>query len=320
MKLLEKATGVSEFIVAINLDIRGFSNFSKKVESLDVAMFIKRVYIKIVDKYFRNASFFKPTGDGLLITISYTEDNLTQTVRGTMVSCFNVLSDFSLFCANDPMINFEVPNKIGIGLSRGTACCLRSGNKTLDYSGHVLNMASRLMDIARPSGIVFDDSFGIKLLSEEQIKHFKKDSIYLKGIAEREPVNIYYTDKLICISPLNKQPLDKIRWNTIADTRTLRQIRDLGPNFFYPLEKEPIDPNKIEVIIEHPMVIKGKMQKDAIFSCPFYNFRWFSEAGVINVNLSFDILANQLIERKVNPDVPVTIKISYPENNIKPKI
>ena len=75
-ELLEKATGFSEFVVAINVDIRGFSPFSKTVESPEVAMFIKRVYMKLIDEYFSNASFFKPTGDGLLVILPYTEENL----------------------------------------------------------------------------------------------------------------------------------------------------------------------------------------------------------------------------------------------------
>ena len=49
---LENAKGQSEFIIAVNLDIRGFSSFSKNVESPDVAMYIKRIYMKLIDNYF----------------------------------------------------------------------------------------------------------------------------------------------------------------------------------------------------------------------------------------------------------------------------
>ena len=108
-KLLENATGVSEFVIAINLDIRGFSSFSKEVESPDAAIFIKKVYRKLIDDYFPNASFFKPTGDGLLIILPYTENNLQDILRNTINSCFKALTNFGSFCANDPMINFNVP-------------------------------------------------------------------------------------------------------------------------------------------------------------------------------------------------------------------
>lgn len=131
-KLLEKATGFSEFIVAVNIDIREFSLFSMKVESSETAIFIKKVYKKLIDEYFPNASFFKPTGDGLLIILPYIEENLKEVVTNTIKSCLKILVDFGSFCTNDPMINFGVPGRVGIGLSRGAACRLISENKILD--------------------------------------------------------------------------------------------------------------------------------------------------------------------------------------------
>ncbi len=311
-KLLENATGMSEFVITVNLDIRGFSPFSKKVESPDIAMFIKKVYIKLIDNYFPDASFFKPTGDGLLITIPYTEQNLQDITRNTIDSCFKVLRDFGSFCANDPMINFEVPRMVGIGLSRGTACRLVSKNKILDYSGRVLNIASRLMDLARPTGIVFDADSGIDLLSDEQIKLFAKDSVYIKGIAEREPINIYYTKDMIRISPLSRQPLDKIKWNTIEDTKTLKQIKDFGPTFVYDLPTEPIDPSEIKVKIAHPCVIRGR-KKEIITTFEFPNFEYYLEAGEPRIDIRFDALAKRLDAAGVKYSWDVGIEIIYPE-------
>ena len=68
-KLLEKATGKSQYIIVIVLDIRGFTPFCQIADSLDVATYIKKIYMKIIDDYFPDASFYKPAGDGLLITI-----------------------------------------------------------------------------------------------------------------------------------------------------------------------------------------------------------------------------------------------------------
>lgn len=68
-KLLDDVTGVSEFVLAVNIDIRGLSSFSMRVESPETAIYLKRVYTRIIEDYFPNASFFKPTGDGLLIIV-----------------------------------------------------------------------------------------------------------------------------------------------------------------------------------------------------------------------------------------------------------
>jgi len=305
--------GVSEFIIAVNVDIRGFSAFSKEVESPDVAVFIKKVYIELIDNYFNDASFSKPTGDGLLITIPYTETNLQDIARNTIGSCFKVVREFENFCANDPMINFDVPKRVGIGLSRGTACRLVSKSKILDYSGRVLNLASRLMDLARPTGIVFDAGFGIELLSDEQIELFEKDSIYLKGIAEREPVDIYYTKNLTTILPVSRQPLEKIKWNTVVDTKTLKQIRDLGPIFIYNLQTEPIDLNEIRVKITHQAIIRGRKRKGIINKFGISNFSYYLDAGRPRISIQFDALAERLEANGVKDNWDVLIEINYPE-------
>lgn len=316
-KLLEDAYGMSEFVIAVNLDIRGFSTFSQKVESPDSAMFIKRVYIKLIDKYFVDASFFKPTGDGLLLTIPYTEKNLQNVARNTIDVCLRVLREFGTFCENDPMINFEVPKRIGIGLSRGTVCRIISKSKTLDYSGRVLNLASRLMDFARPTGIVFDDDFSIELLSDEQIKLFLKDSIFIKGIAERDPIVIWYTKDLTTISSLSKKPIDKVDWQVDAYPWTLGRIKNHSAKFSYTLQTEPVDSREIKVQITYPSILRQKRQKGFETFYDFNNFEYALQAGKPHITIQFDALAKQLEAKGVKSPWPVKIEIIYPRRSLK---
>ena len=65
--LLAESQGRSEFVIVVVTDVRGFSAFSKRHESTDIAMFIKRFYMRLIDDYFSKASFFKTKGDGLLL-------------------------------------------------------------------------------------------------------------------------------------------------------------------------------------------------------------------------------------------------------------
>lgn len=312
-KLLEDATGLSEFVIVVNLDIRGFSSFSKQVESPDVAMFIKKVYVRLIDDYFPDASFFKSTGDGLLITIPYKGEDLKSNAEKTIDSCFRALTDFGAFCTNDPMINFEVPTKLGIGLSRGTACRLVSKEQTLDYSGRVLNLASRLMDLARPAGIVFDTDFGIELLSDKKIELFDKESVYIKGIAEREPIDIYYTKNLTRIPSLSKQPLEKIKWNEVNDTKKLREIKDYRPAFIYNLPTQPLDRDEVEVKVTHPLVVRGEKQVGVKNRFSFSDFECLSEANKPRIRINFDSLAKRLEANGVKVGWNVGIKIMYRE-------
>jgi len=254
--LLENATGKSEFVIAINIDIRGFSTFSKSVDSFEAAMFLKKVYVKLIDEYFPNASFFKPTGDGLLIVVPYTEENPKEDVTNAIKACLSVLGDFGSFCVGDPMIYFEVPERVGIGLSKGVACCLTSEGKKLDYSGKAINLASRLMDLARPSGIVFDTSLGIQLLSDELREQFSKDAVCIRGIAESQPIEIYYTKNSTHIDPSSRQPIEKAIFETYDDTKTLKQIREFGPSFIYTLRSEPKDSCSVEVVLTYTIAIR----------------------------------------------------------------
>lgn len=188
---LDRAEGRSEFIVAVIADIRGFSAFSTEHESVETAVYIKRVYTRMIDDYFAGSSFYKPTGDGMLISIRYTEQSLPEAARAAVGGCLRCLEEFPTICEGDPMINFEVPARIGFGVARGPACCLVSGDVVLDYSGHLLNVTSRLADVARPRGIVIDAAFGVDLLPDEHRALFEKAAVYLRSVAEDVPREVY---------------------------------------------------------------------------------------------------------------------------------
>ena len=188
---LEEAEGKTEFLIAVVGDIRGFSVFSQRHESEEVALFIKRVYIKLIDEYLPFADYFKATGDGLLVAIHYNEMDVREKAQLAVRACLKAVRDFPSFCKDDPMINFAPPDKLGFGIARGTACCLLSGGTVIDYSGPLLNLASRLMDLARPFGVVLDGAFGVDLLPAPTKKLFRPDKVFIRSLAEREPRPIY---------------------------------------------------------------------------------------------------------------------------------
>ncbi|HEX3254081.1 MAG TPA: hypothetical protein VHS05_31890 [Pyrinomonadaceae bacterium] len=142
----------------------------------------------MINQYFKSANFVKPTGDGLLMTFPYTETNLLEVSETVINACITCLNEFPTICKNDPMINFETPTAIGFGIARGTACCLYSGEETLDYSGHLLNLASRLNDLARPSGIVIDGGFLESVIPGTSRALFEDQEVYVRSIAEEAPI------------------------------------------------------------------------------------------------------------------------------------
>lgn len=311
-RLLEKATGESEYVIAANIDIRGFTEFGKKVESPDAAMFIKRVYMTIIDEYVPGTSYYKPAGDGLLVIIPYDEWTLKDCTRATVKWCLSLLKKFNTICKHDPMINFAVPDKIGIGLCRGPVTKLIAGKTILDYSGTVLNMASRLMDIARPSGIVFDEGFGLELLHPSTRKLFAKESVFVKGIAEHKPMPIFYTAHNTEIAPSYKKPLQSVKWDTETYRYTLKEIKARGLLFVYNLKKEPLDPGQLKVKVTYPLVRSGRMKKGIVTFIDFRSYKFDTEAGQPFVEMDFDALVKKLAADGVRDIMPVKIEIMYP--------
>jgi len=206
-RLLTNARGVSEHVVAAIIDIRDFSRFSSNRDSAEVGLFIKTVYIKMLG-YFTDLIFFKPTGDGLLVIRGCNDQNPVYLVVSEMMTgALQVLEAFPSMCNSniEPLINFDVPQQVGIGMTRGAVSCLQSGGKTLDYSGTVLNRCARLMDLARPSGIVFDRDLGIQVVPIDYQKRFQQDNVYIRGVTDK-PVEVYHTSD-VQIPDDRRQPI-----------------------------------------------------------------------------------------------------------------
>jgi class 3 adenylate cyclase len=181
--LLHRAKGESHLVIVVFLDVRGFSAWMS--ESSEAALFLRSAYTRILDEYFPTAAFFKPTGDGLMIILDYDDDNLQDVVQGAVQASIRLVDEFPDITSGDPMVNFETPGELGIGIARGAATSLISEGKYLDYSGRPLNLAARLMDLARPSGVVFSANFGYELLDEAAAKAIQARSSLRKGISRR---------------------------------------------------------------------------------------------------------------------------------------
>lgn len=313
-RLLDTAIGESQFVIVVIIDIRGFSAFSQKQESPDTAMFIKRVYMRLIDSYFDFASFYKSTGDGLLFAIPFDENNLKEMVGKTIASCIDCHADFGNICDNDPMINFEVPDKIGIGVARGTACCLVSGENIIDYSGRLLNLTARLTNLARPSGIIIDGSFGIELLDKNMRGKFKEQDVYLDGMYEYEPIQVYFSEEFTEIPNRNTEPIAVMKWRHKYDTKPFGDLTKLH-KFEYHLPSEATSAEDIKVTARHDKIIRGKATKKyyTIHDCKDLAY-YQVVAGKPKVVIDFPKLCSKLKEAgQIKTNMDVIIDIAYVE-------
>jgi class 3 adenylate cyclase len=205
---LEDAHGVSEYAIAVICDIRGYSDFCDDHESPDVATYIREVLIRLIDDYFPFGQFYKSMGDGLLVMVHFDRENVIEVVRRTVDAAIRCVDDFPDLCHGNPMITFPTPHNIGFGIARGTTCCLVSNGRILDYTGHLLNLSSRLMGLARPRGIVLDRSVGVNLLDEDVQTLFLEQQVYIRGIAEQKPHTVFTQKDHVVIPQYALQPLE----------------------------------------------------------------------------------------------------------------
>lgn len=307
VKALVRAQGRSEFVIVVVADIRGFSSFSTVNESPNIAMFIKRFYLKLINKYFAKARFLKPTGDGLLMTFAYSEDNLLDVSEYVVEACLACLNDFPTICDDDPMINFPIPQAIGFGIARGTACCLHSGEEILDYSGHLLNLASRLNDLARPSGIVVDGNYLLSVIPETNRDKFREQEVYVRSIAEDSPISILYLDKYVEISDASLSPLIGENWQTLTKTFTKTQFVKVAAKWREVLPLPAKSADQIRVTITAPK----KGMKGLISYYDFKAFTYHEEGSQPFVRLDINRARTQISASQLSANAKITVRIDY---------
>lgn len=248
--LLPSARAESCQVIATFIDIRGFSTFAAKSESFDSAIYLRSVYSAILDSYFPDADFFKPTGDGLLLIheLPYDAPKVPSVVTSVLARCVDLVESFGQITAEDFMVNFAVPQRMGVGVARGSVTRLVSGHLVLDYTGRCLNLAARLMDKARPYGVVFADAHAARLMEDAEVAaNFTGDRVCIRGISEQEPIAISVTAG-VEIMATDREPLQPSThiWGEPTNL-SVDEVRELSGYGFH----LPRAPHSFEVAMVH---------------------------------------------------------------------
>lgn len=308
---LDDAKGVSEFVIALNIDVRGFSDWSLEVDSAQTALFIKKIYAKLIDGYFEDAAFVKPTGDGLLVVLNFEEDRVETAVTEVVEKSVEIVKGFGSLCKDEPAVNFDVPQNVGIGIARGAASRLESGEFTLDYSGRVLNLASRLMDLARPRGVVLDGHLGFGLLPPSLRTKFKRREIYLKGVAPRTSMDAHFWPKTIEPPAANLSPIGEPSWEHVEFTETSSDLFGIGAFFVIDLPSHPPDPSTLICAVQHDRVTSDGKPSKEYFSAFEFPVKYVDRAGVPQAHIKQEKLVKLLKDGGVGADWPIRLKYSY---------
>lgn len=319
-KLLPNAKGQAQLVIAVNIDIRGFSAFSQKVESVEAATYLRRVYTRVLDDYLPPTTFFKLTGDGLLAVFVYeTVEGLKSLAETVMEASFRLHDEFATIASHDSLMNFLVPEKVGIGIARGAASRIYAGNKTIDYSGRVLNLASRLMALARPSGIVVDGQFDLNLVAADKANLFKPAEVYLSGVAETTPITVSYTWEFTTIPFAALQPLDEPEWQTEQIEFTVRELDKMSVPFRHVLKVRPIDASRVTVTAQIPFPTAQKMAPGLVRYVRIADATYRLETGRPTVRFPVTDLLAKAKELKLRGTAKVHVTVAYPGHDATPQ-
>lgn len=310
-KLLRSATGESQKVVAIFLDVRGFSSWS--AESTEAADYLKSIYNTILSSHFVDPAYFKLTGDGMMVIYTFTDEkSLRATLRSTVAKSLALVKAFPTITRGDGMVNFEVPQHLGIGLARGSATVIRSGGRTLDYTGRTLNRAARLMDFARPLGVVFDDSLGIDHLTKTTQMLFAQDRVFIRGISDTEPRQIYFVSDWTKISDHSRLPIAApIKFATVPESTDFADLKLRGGYFMMPLERPPAHPDDATIHVFYPEAMPDGSRHPSNRYRPTFPVMIERELNRWWARVDFSAVCKSMTKDGYHDDWPVELAVEY---------
>jgi class 3 adenylate cyclase len=302
------AEGRSEFVIAVVCDIRNFSGFSVGRQAPEIAMFIRKFYEKLLSVYFTDAVFAKPTGDGLLMAFRYKYDqaDLLAAAESVLTQCQKAIKDYPTMFADDLMINYPLPERIGFGVARGTAFCLFAGDEVIDYSGQILNLASRLNDLAKPGGVVIDGDFLLNVIPKALHEEFRTEEVYIRSIAEDTP-HMIYCSKEVVISEFAKTPINSHTWEKSERVVPYGQIKKVSGIYSIQMPVEPAAKDKCKIKMYWMSIVNpGHMT-----SIEVIDFSLVKDAEGNRITFDLASERERFSDEELKSDSEVTICVHY---------
>ena len=127
-------------------------------------------------------------------------------------------------------------------------CCLFSGRTIIDYSGQILNLASRLNDFARPKGIIIDGDYLLDVIPLHFRDNFQSKEVYVRSIAEEKPMNIFCSSATVELPIYALYPMKSLVWKAKRIEFTVNTFLKLQTDKYETdLPQEPLSPDLIKV-------------------------------------------------------------------------
>lgn len=245
-------------------------------------MYLRSAFNTVLSSQFDDTAFFKLTGDGLLLIHELPADaaRLPEFVSSILLRAARLVDGFGQITADDYTINFPVPQRLGVGIARGSATRLISDGAVLDYTGRCLNLAARLMDKARPYGVAFADRHADQLMTPEVRELFRSDQVCIRGISELDPMPIFIT-RSVEIAASDRAPIPEARhvWGHV-ETLPVAEVRNSRSYSFY-LPRAPRSYERVGVHVEYPLFDTAGRPKNSVSWLEIYGDHIEQPAGSV---------------------------------------
>jgi hypothetical protein len=169
------------------------------------------------------------------------------------------------------------------------------------------------MDLARPSGVVFDETLDAGALKPKLRQQFDEADVYLKGVADDVPLRVHYTAPPTSIPERFRKPIRPDKIERQSETMTLKAGRARGTGYWLqPLEAEPTDRDKIRLRVSFPRYRNNKRVGAQ------YGIVWWDDFAYQHDGVRPELRINwgALIQRLRSEGVPLsanfTVEVRYP--------
>jgi hypothetical protein len=169
-------------------------------------------------------------------------------------------------------------------------------------------LASRLNDLARPSGIVIDGNFQRRILPADVREKFSEAAVYVRGIADEAPIPILYLTERVTLSPAALTPLATEQWETTTRQFTYRKLLKMATHYRITLPKRLKDAKKLRVTMTSPKRgMKGVLDIHDLTQHAVYN-----DAGAEpELTLPFAEARKRLAASHTSQSATVTFRIEF---------
>jgi len=147
-------------------------------------------------------------------------------------------------------------------------------------------------------------------------KNFKSGQVYVRGIAEEIPMDVFYSQEDVILSAHSLQPITIHNWELVEKTMTVSELTKLVGTFTVDLPSEPIslDKTKFEIKHDHP-TMRGYSQTRELG-----DYKVFKDAAGQHLRVDLEKAKNIVKEIGLTRSKSVIFRFQYvPKPGVKKK-